>query len=160
MEEEEARKVVGQSASEGPASKEDLHAEGLAKSDVPDPENAGPPKAVGFASQDAEPTTALAAASAPQMEPSTTTPVPQAPGHPDASEAVATERATTTDPTSTPTAAPALDHLPSFTVVYGPNSTRRRWSGEGRGQQVALMHKHLAYLSETLPRFVKLKLIT
>jgi len=52
------------------------------------------------------------------------------------------------------------EHLPSYTVVYGASAARRKWSGEGKGQQVALMHKHLAYLRETLPKFVDLKLIT
>ena len=50
--------------------------------------------------------------------------------------------------------------IPDYTVIFGPNSTRRRWSGEGSGQAVALHHKHLAYLTETLPKYHKLKLVT
>ncbi|KAK9898561.1 trimeric LpxA-like protein [Cystobasidium minutum MCA 4210] len=51
-------------------------------------------------------------------------------------------------------------HLPDYTVVYGAANERRKWSGEGKVQQIALMHKHLAYLSETLPKYARLKLFT
>lgn len=52
------------------------------------------------------------------------------------------------------------EHLEDYTVVYGADNDRRTWSGEGKGQQVALMHKHLAYLTEMLPKYSRLKLIT
>jgi dynactin-6 len=52
------------------------------------------------------------------------------------------------------------EHLEDYTVVYGANNERRIWSGEGKGQQIALMHKHLAYLTEMLPKYSRLKLIT
>lgn len=52
------------------------------------------------------------------------------------------------------------EHLEDYTVVYGVDNDRRIWSGEGKGQQVALMHKHLAYLTEMLPKYSRLKLIT
>ena len=52
------------------------------------------------------------------------------------------------------------EHLEDYTVVYGADNDRRIWSGEGKGQQVALMHKHLAYLTEMLPKYSRLKLIT
>ena len=53
-----------------------------------------------------------------------------------------------------------VEHLPDYTVVYGAANERRKWSGEGKLQQTALMHKHLAYLSETLPKHSRLKLFT
>lgn len=53
-----------------------------------------------------------------------------------------------------------VEHLPDYTVVYGAKNERRKWSGEGKLQQTALMHKHLAYLSETLPKYSRLKLFT
>lgn len=43
--------------------------------------------------------------------------------------------------------------IPDWTVVFGERSERRTWSGEGAGQARALHAKHLAYLSETLPKF-------
>lgn len=54
----------------------------------------------------------------------------------------------------------AKEHLEDYTVVYGAQNARRTWSGEGKGQQLALMHKHLAYLTEMLPKYSRLKLIT
>lgn len=53
-----------------------------------------------------------------------------------------------------------VEYLPDYTVVYGSGNERRIWSGEGKLQQTALMHKHLAYLSETLPKYSRLKLFT
>lgn len=47
--------------------------------------------------------------------------------------------------------------LPDFTVVYGIDNRRRLWSGEGQGQNKALHAKHLVYLTETLPKFHKLR---
>lgn len=66
------------------------------------------------------------------------------------------------DQRPSPTTAPlrTVEHLPDYTVVYGAANERRKWSGEGKVQQIALMHKHLAYLSETLPKYARLKLFT
>ena len=54
----------------------------------------------------------------------------------------------------------AKEHFEDYTVVYGKENQRRQWSGEGKGQQEALMIKHLAYLTEMLPKYSRLKLIT
>jgi dynactin-6 len=53
-----------------------------------------------------------------------------------------------------------MESIPSYTVVYGRENARRKWSGEGKGQQTALVHKHLAYLTEMLPKYSRLKLFT
>lgn len=53
-----------------------------------------------------------------------------------------------------------VQYLPSYTIIYGSENQRRVWSGEGEIQQVALMHEHLAYLTETLPKHSRLKLFT
>lgn len=53
----------------------------------------------------------------------------------------------------------AKEYLEDYTVVYGRENQRRQWSGEGKGQQEALMIKHLAYLTEILPKYSRLKLI-
>ncbi|KAK4698352.1 dynactin 6, partial [Phenoliferia sp. Uapishka_3] len=66
-------------------------------------------------------------------------------------------------PTSLKTPAPSTgeqETLPDYTVVYGGENKRRIWTGEGQGQMKALHAKHLHYLSETLPKFHKLKLFT
>lgn len=43
--------------------------------------------------------------------------------------------------------------LPDYTVVYGPNSERRVWSGRGKLQEQDLRRKHGEYLREMLPKF-------
>lgn len=50
------------------------------------------------------------------------------------------------------------DALVERTVVYG-DGTRRVWSGEGVGQQLALHAKHLVYLRDMLPRAHKLRIV-
>ena len=62
--------------------------------------------------------------------------------------------------TAQPPTISGKETIPDYTVIYGPHSTRRKWSGEGSGQAMALHHKHLAYLTETLPKYHKLKLVT
>ncbi|GAK64665.1 trimeric LpxA-like protein [Moesziomyces antarcticus] len=52
-----------------------------------------------------------------------------------------------------------FETLPDRTVVYGSDSRRRVWSGEGAHQQAALHAKHLEYLRDTIPRTHKLKII-
>ncbi|SNX84906.1 related to Dynactin 6 [Melanopsichium pennsylvanicum] len=52
-----------------------------------------------------------------------------------------------------------FEELPDHTVVYGADSKRRLWSGEGVHQQAALHAKHLDYLRDTIPRVHKLKII-
>jgi dynactin-6 len=55
--------------------------------------------------------------------------------------------------------AQSLETLSSFTSVFGSDNRRRtNDSGEGTVQEKALFVKHLGYLSETLPRFFKLKM--
>ncbi|KAL8292544.1 hypothetical protein RQP46_001156 [Phenoliferia psychrophenolica] len=53
-----------------------------------------------------------------------------------------------------------VETLPDFTVVFGAENRRRKWTGEGKGQIQALHAKHLNYLAETLPKYHKLKLFT
>ena len=48
--------------------------------------------------------------------------------------------------------------LPPYTSVYGSNSVRRKWSGEGEGQGEQYHQKQLAFQQEMLPRFLKLKM--
>lgn len=52
-----------------------------------------------------------------------------------------------------------FEELPDQTVVYGADSKRRLWSGEGAQQQAALHAKHLEYLRDAIPRVHKLKII-
>ncbi|EST04940.1 Bacterial transferase hexapeptide repeat [Kalmanozyma brasiliensis GHG001] len=52
-----------------------------------------------------------------------------------------------------------FEELPNQTVVYGADSKRRLWSGEGAQQQAALHAKHLEYLRDAIPRVHKLKII-
>lgn len=52
-----------------------------------------------------------------------------------------------------------LETLPDQTVVYGADSKRRLWNGEGAQQQAALHAKHLEYLRDAIPRLHKLKII-
>ncbi|CBQ73727.1 related to Dynactin 6 [Sporisorium reilianum SRZ2] len=52
-----------------------------------------------------------------------------------------------------------FEQLPDQTVVYGADSRRRLWSGEGAQQQAALHAKHLEYLRDAIPRVHKLKII-
>lgn len=52
-----------------------------------------------------------------------------------------------------------FEALPDRTVVYGSESKRRLWSGEGAQQQAALHAKHLEYLRDAIPRVHKLKII-
>lgn len=70
------------------------------------------------------------------------------------------EEAMTTIASGSTSTRTATEHLSDYTVVYGSANERRKWSGEGKIQQTALMHKHLAYLSETLPKYSRLKLFT
>lgn len=49
------------------------------------------------------------------------------------------------------------ERLPNYTVIYGPASERRTWSGRGRIQELDLRRKHAEYLRETLPRFNRLR---
>lgn len=56
--------------------------------------------------------------------------------------------------------AESVETLPDFTVVFGDENKRRKWTGEGKGQIKALHAKHLQYLAETLPKYHKLKLFT
>lgn len=56
-------------------------------------------------------------------------------------------------PTSTPNRVDQMrETLPPFTVVYGIDSSRRIWSGEGKVQAHALHMKHLDFLREVLVR--------
>lgn len=50
-----------------------------------------------------------------------------------------------------------VERLPDRTVVFGADSRRRIWSGEGIGQQKAFHAKHVACLHEMLPKYTKLK---
>lgn len=52
-----------------------------------------------------------------------------------------------------------FEELPDQTVVYGADSKRRLWSGQGAQQQAALHAKHLEYLRDAIPRAHKLKII-
>lgn len=52
-----------------------------------------------------------------------------------------------------------IENLPDRTVVYGSDSKRRLWSGEGAQQQSALHAKHLEYLRDAIPRVHKLKIV-
>lgn len=52
-----------------------------------------------------------------------------------------------------------FEELPDQTIVYGADSKRRLWSGEGAQQQAALHAKHLEYLRDAIPRVHKLKII-
>ncbi|SPO26800.1 related to Dynactin 6 [Ustilago trichophora] len=52
-----------------------------------------------------------------------------------------------------------FEELPDQTVVFGADSRRRLWSGEGAQQQAALHAKHLEYLRDAIPRTHKLKII-
>jgi len=54
----------------------------------------------------------------------------------------------------------SIETLPSRTVVFGADCTRRVWSGEGLRQATALHAKHLDYLREMIPRYARLKMIT
>jgi dynactin-6 len=56
-----------------------------------------------------------------------------------------------TDESTPPT--PSNERLPEYTIVYGSESKRRLWSGEGAGQAKSLHVKHLEYLREILVRF-------
>ncbi|KIY50244.1 trimeric LpxA-like protein, partial [Fistulina hepatica ATCC 64428] len=47
--------------------------------------------------------------------------------------------------------------LEDFTVVYGPNAERRKWSGKGKAQEMDLRRKHAEYLREMLPKFNRLR---
>ncbi|KAL7008044.1 hypothetical protein EMMF5_002226 [Cystobasidiomycetes sp. EMM_F5] len=90
-----------------------------------------------------------------------TSAAPAAPDNAPDSEKTTTRPRDTTDTSlaSSDTMKSRTLPIPAYTVVYGANSERRIWSGEGVGQQVALYHKHLAYLTELLPKYNKLKLI-
>ena len=55
--------------------------------------------------------------------------------------------------------AEVFEELPDQTVVFGADSKRRLWSGEGAQQQAALHAKHLEYLRDIIPRTHKLKII-
>lgn len=59
-----------------------------------------------------------------------------------------------------PPALEMVETLPDFTIVYGGENRRRKWTGEGQGQGRALHVKHLVYLSETLPKFHKLRMFS
>ncbi|KAI0323091.1 trimeric LpxA-like protein [Amylostereum chailletii] len=47
--------------------------------------------------------------------------------------------------------------LDEYTVIYGPTSERRTWSGRGKVQEADLRRKHAEYLRETLPKFNRLR---
>ncbi|KZT43567.1 trimeric LpxA-like protein [Sistotremastrum suecicum HHB10207 ss-3] len=47
--------------------------------------------------------------------------------------------------------------LEEYTVMYGKNTTRRVWTGEGKIQEMDLRRKHVEYLSEMLPKFNRLR---
>ncbi|KDN37317.1 hypothetical protein K437DRAFT_279681 [Tilletiaria anomala UBC 951] len=53
-----------------------------------------------------------------------------------------------------------VEAIPDRTVIYGHDSRRRLWSGEGVQQAAAVHVKHLDYLREALPKSVRLKLIS
>ena len=68
---------------------------------------------------------------------------------------------TVEDILAAPTPAPAplrSETLPPYTAVYGAESRRRKWSGEGEGQGEAYHQKQLAFQQEIMPRFLKLKM--
>ena len=52
---------------------------------------------------------------------------------------------------------PEDDVLEDYTVFYGPNSERRKWSGRGKVQESDLRQKHIEYLREMLPKFNRLR---
>ncbi|KAK7468684.1 hypothetical protein VKT23_003187 [Stygiomarasmius scandens] len=53
---------------------------------------------------------------------------------------------------------PAEDEtLEDYTVVYGTNGERRKWSGRGKVQEADLRRKHAEYLREMLPKFNRLR---
>lgn len=47
--------------------------------------------------------------------------------------------------------------LEDYTVVYGPSTERRKWSGRGRVQEADLRRKHVEYLREMLPKFNRVR---
>ncbi|PLW21238.1 hypothetical protein PCANC_05436 [Puccinia coronata f. sp. avenae] len=49
--------------------------------------------------------------------------------------------------------------LVDYSVIFGDRSDLSQWSGEGQGQAKALHAKHLLYLSETLPKFHRTRVI-
>ncbi|OAV95802.1 hypothetical protein PTTG_08293 [Puccinia triticina 1-1 BBBD Race 1] len=49
--------------------------------------------------------------------------------------------------------------LPDFSVIFGERSQLSSWSGEGKGQAMALHAKHLLYLAETLPKFHRIRVV-
>lgn len=67
------------------------------------------------------------------------------------SEAILAAPASMPVPLRTETLAP-------HTAVYGAESRRRKWSGEGKGQGEAYHQKQLAFQQEIMPRFLKLKM--
>ncbi|KAF9517542.1 hypothetical protein BS47DRAFT_506346 [Hydnum rufescens UP504] len=52
---------------------------------------------------------------------------------------------------------PEEEVLEEHTVIYGPASERRVWSGRGHIQELDLRRKHSEYLRETLPKFNRLR---
>lgn len=64
-------------------------------------------------------------------------------------------------PDLTPAAPPTplrTETLAPYTSVYGADSRRRVWSGEGEAQGEAYHAKQLAFQQEIMPRFHKLKM--
>jgi len=47
--------------------------------------------------------------------------------------------------------------LEDYTVIYGPSSEKRVWSGRGKVQEADLRRKHAEYLREMLPKFNRLR---
>ncbi|WVW83230.1 hypothetical protein I302_105249 [Kwoniella bestiolae CBS 10118] len=47
--------------------------------------------------------------------------------------------------------------LPSYTVVYGENSERRKWDGTGQVAEQNLREKHIEYLREIIPKYNRLR---
>ena len=52
---------------------------------------------------------------------------------------------------------PEEEVLEEHTVIFGPASDRRIWSGRGQIQELDLRRKHAEYLRETLPKFNRLR---
>ncbi|KAM0752210.1 trimeric LpxA-like protein [Meredithblackwellia eburnea MCA 4105] len=80
------------------------------------------------------------------------------PKEPNEDETMGAAAPTTKDPPGG--AVSDIEKLQDYTVVYGSESKRRKWTGEGVGQAKALHAKHLASLTELIPKFHKLKMFT
>ncbi|WWC85374.1 uncharacterized protein L201_000237 [Kwoniella dendrophila CBS 6074] len=51
----------------------------------------------------------------------------------------------------------AIETIPSYTVVYGSNSEKRKWDGTGELSEKNLREKHIEYLREIIPKYNRLR---